>query len=91
MPKARRFFLQGWRVMFFVVAAFALVAAAAVFLGGVEPRKLGGDRRGTAGVTSVALAIWQGLVMIFSATRTVFRIRSAPHVFDLLPRNSMLK
>lgn len=73
--------VQGWRVMFFVVACFAAVAAVAVFLGGIEPRtfqKDRGDQAGNdidSGRTSFGQAVWQGLRLIFTSTRTVFRIR----------------
>ncbi|BDA48914.1 hypothetical protein COCOBI_13-0230 [Coccomyxa sp. Obi] len=73
----------GWRVMFFVVACFAAVAAVAVFLGGIEPRNFQKDRGDPAGNdetnsvrTPFGQAVWQGLRLIFTSTRTVFRIRS---------------
>ena len=67
--------------MFFVVACFAAVTAVAVFFGGTEPRNLLKDREDRAGNdtdsgrTPFGQAVWQGLRLIFTSTRTVFRIR----------------
>lgn len=67
--------------MFFAVACFAAVAAVAVFLGGIEPRNFLKDRGDLAGNdtdsgrTPFGQAVWEGLRLIFTSTRTVFRIR----------------
>ena len=64
--------------MVFVVAVFAAVSAAAVFLGGVEPRRIQEGQGQLKDAVSFGHALWQGLITIYTSTRMVFRIRSVP-------------
>ena len=72
---------QGWRVIFFIVAAFAFVSGVLVFIGGIEPRNLEAkevvseaDRRERQ--ESPMKAVWKGILVILNSVQRVFRIRS---------------
>ena len=69
--------LQGWRVVFFIVATFAFVSGILVILGGHEPRNL--EKRadkGGAQESPLAQGIWKGILAVLYSVQRVFRIRS---------------
>ena len=71
--------VQGWRVIFFIVATFAFVSGILVILGGHEPRNL--ERRaGKEGQqeheSPLAQGIWKGILAVLYSVQRVFRIRS---------------
>ena len=68
--------LQGWRVIFFVVASFAFASGILVALGGIEPRNIGPqpakEESHDGPITTVTKGIW----LILKSVQRVFRIRS---------------
>ena len=72
--------VQGWRVIFFIVASFAFVSGVLVFIGGIEPRDLEkkvvseADRREQQ--ESPMKAVLKGILVILNSVQRVFRIRS---------------
>lgn len=70
-------FLQGWRVIFYIVGTFAFVSGILVVLGGIEPRSL--ERKSDEGEEahgSAASGFWKGILTILNSVQRVFRIRS---------------
>lgn len=68
--------LQGWRVIFFVVASFAFASGILVAVGGIEPRNIGPqpakEESHDGPITTVTKGIW----IILKSVQRVFRIRS---------------
>ncbi len=77
-----RYFLgvQGWRVIFFIVASFAFVSGVLVFIGGIEPRNL--EKKVESEADRIEQqdgpmkGIWKGILVILNSVQRVFRIRS---------------
>ena len=68
--------MQGWRVIFFVIASFAFASGIIVALGGIEPRNIGPqppkEESHDGPITTVTKGIW----LILKSVQRVFRIRS---------------
>ena len=68
--------LQGWRVIFFVVASFAFASGILVALGGIEPRNIGPQPPKEESHDGPITAVTKGIWLILKSVHRVFRIRS---------------
>lgn len=68
--------LQGWRVIFFIVATFAFVSGLLVLLGGIEPRNLEKKPEKEETTDGPMKVVWKGIGGILISVQRVFRIRS---------------
>ena len=68
--------LQGWRVIFFVVASFAFASGILVAVGGIEPRNIGPQPPKEETHDGPITAVTKGIWLILKSVQRVFRIRS---------------